>query len=799
MKPDIREIIKSQRLWFDGGTGSMLQSLGLPPGDPPESMLLSSPDLVASVHRAYIDAGCRIICTNTFGVNSAKYENYRELISAAFACVREAAGGRDDVYIAFDAGPTGRLLEPLGDLPFEEAVSIFKDGMRTAEEEGADLILIETMNDSYETKAAVLAAKEATSLPVFVTNVYDESCRLLTGATPEAMAATLEGLGVDALGVNCSLGPDLMLPVVERLAAVSSLPLIACPNAGMPGLENGVTVYDVSPDDFASSVKKLIEAGVTLPGGCCGTTPAHLAAAIKASEGLPFCPPEKKNISLVSSFSTAVEIGREPVMIGERINPTGKPMIKQALRSGDFGYILSEALSQEEAGARVLDVNVGLPGTDEPAAMKRAVLSVQSVTGLPLQLDSASPAALEAGMRIYNGKPMVNSVDGSEEKMKAVFPLIKKYGGLAVALTMDGDGIPATAEGRVEIALRIAERAAEYGIDRRDLIFDPLTLSVSAEPDAAKVTLDAVSKLQKLGFHTLLGVSNVSFGLPDRDRINAAFLTGALSRGLSAAIVNPFSRPVADAFYSWTMLGGYDPGCAGYIAYAAKNPLAAAVSQSAAQTPLDNAPDAKGLAAAVVAGLKQKAAEEAKALPADASPLDVINGEIIPALNEVGRAFEEKRIFLPQLLACAEAATAAFGVLKTRLPEASQEGGNPVILATVRGDIHDIGKNIVKLMLGSYGFRVIDLGKNVPPETVLEAVRRTGCMLVGLSALMTTTVPSMEETVRLLHESVPGVSVMVGGAVLTREYADMIGADDYAKDAMGAVEIAKRYYREDGE
>ncbi len=799
MKRDIREIIKTQRLWFDGGTGSMLQSLGLPPGDPPESMILSRPDLVTSVHRAYIDAGCRIICTNTFGVNSAKYNNYRELISAAFACVREAAAGCDDVYIAFDAGPTGRLLEPLGDLPFEDAISIFKDGMKAAEEEGADLILIETMNDSYETKAAVLAAKEATSLPVFVTNVYDESCRLLTGATPEAMAATLEGLGVDALGVNCSLGPDLMLPVVERLAAVTSLPLIACPNAGMPGLENGVTVYDVAPEDFASSLRKLIEAGVTLPGGCCGTTPVHLAAAIKAAEDLPFVPPEKKNVSLVSSFSTAVEIGQGPVMIGERINPTGKPSVKQALRSGDFGYILSEALSQEEAGAQVLDVNVGLPGTDEAAAMKRTVVSVQSVTGLPLQLDSASPAALEAGMRIYNGKPLVNSVDGSEEKMQAVFPLIKKYGGIAVALTMDGDGIPATSEGRVKIALKIAARAAEYGIEKSELIFDPLTLSVSAEPDAAKVTLEAVSKLHELGFHTLLGVSNVSFGLPDRDRINAAFLTGALSRGLSAAIVNPFSRAVADAFYSWSMLGGYDPGCAGYLAYAAKNPYAAPTQSQTQETAKKTEPETKGLAAAVVAGLKQKAAAEAKAIPEGASPLDVINGEIIPALNEVGRAFEEKKIFLPQLLSCAEAATAAFAVLRARMPETASDGGNPVILATVRGDIHDIGKNIVKLMLESYGFRVIDLGKNVPPEAVLEAVRRTGCMLVGLSALMTTTVPAMEETVRLLHTSVPGVRVMVGGAVLTQEYADMIGADEYAKDAMGAVETAQRYYRKDGE
>ncbi|MBO7376201.1 MAG: homocysteine S-methyltransferase family protein, partial [Clostridia bacterium] len=696
MKKNILDAIKTGRLWFDGGTGSMLQSLGLPPGEAPEAFNLKRPDLVEKVHRAYIEAGCRIITTNTFGVSSEKYSDWKKISRAAVGCVKSAAAGRDDVYIAFDIGPSGRLLEPLGDLAFEDAVKIFADSARAAEKEGADLILIETMNDCYETKAALLAAKENTSLPVFVTNVYDESCRLLTGATPEAMAALLEGMGADAIGVNCSLGPELMLPVVKRLSAASSVPVIASPNAGMPALEEGVTKYDVSPADFAAAMRKLVAEGATVPGGCCGTTPDHLRAAIAACRDIPYVLPERKEIAVASSFSTAVVLGKAPVLIGERINPTGKPRLKQALKSGDESFILSEALAEEEAGAEVLDVNVGLPGTDEAAAMRRTVVSLQTVTGLPLQLDSASPAALEAGMRIYNGKPMVNSVDGSEAKMAAVFPLVKKYGGLTVALTMDDKGIPGTAAGRVEIAERIVRRAAEYGIGTRDLVFDPLTLSVSAEAGAARVTLDTVALLHARGFHTLLGISNVSFGLPERDTVNAAFFSAALEAGLSAAIMNPFSSLMTGALRARMLFESLDPGCKGFVEWAAKKAGEAAKTapvQAPVQTGISGvAEPSAGLRGAICSGLREKSAELAAEIPGDRAPVDVINEEIIPALNLIGQAFEEKRLFLPQLLMSAEAASAAFAVLRERMPAAEADAARPVILATVKGDIHDIGK-----------------------------------------------------------------------------------------------------------
>lgn len=783
---DLRTAIRTKRLYFDGGFGTVIQSMGLEKGAPPEAWNTAHPDRIAAVHRAYIEAGSNIITTNTFGINRDKYENYDELISAAVGCVKTAAQGRDDIYVAFDIGPTGRMLEPLGDLPFEEAVSIFADSVRAAVKCGVDLIIIETMNDAYETKAAVLAAKENSDLPIFVTNVYDRDGKLMTGADPLAMTALLEGMGVDAIGMNCSFGPDVMLGIIDRFTAVSSLPLIANPNAGLPQVKDGRTVYSISPDEFADYMAELAKKGVSILGGCCGTTPEHIRMTVKKTAHIPVRTPLDKGLTLVSSYTHAVSVEDDPILIGERINPTGKPRLKEALRSGELAYLLSEGIRQAEAGVHILDVNVGLPEIDEASVMQSAVSALQAVTDLPLQLDSASAAALERSMRIYNGKPLINSVNGEDESMDSIFPLVKKYGGAVIALTMDKSGIPSSAEGRVAIAERIASRAAEYGIGRKDIIVDPLCLTVSSDQRSAAVTLRAVELLRERGFRTSLGVSNISFGLPARDKINSAFFVSALEKGLSCAIMNPFSAAMMDAYHAFRVLRGHDAACVGYIEYA-----------SAAHAPQNTpTPDQSiTLGHAIKNGLREEAVRVTEELLSHTAPLDIINEHIIPALGEVGRSFEEKRTYLPQLLMSAESASAAFEKLKEKLPKSDgSDAHRAVILATVKGDIHDIGKNIVKVLLESYGFTVYDLGKDVAPEAVCACVGRTGCRLVGLSALMTTTVPSMEETIALLHESYPGVRVVVGGAVLNEEYAEMIHADRYAADAMETVRYAEQFY-----
>ena len=788
MKKDFRLQLHSRRLYFDGGTGTVLQARGLLSGEAPENWNLTHPEEILSLHRAYLDAGCHIIKSNTFGVNSLKYpDTYGALIDAAMALARRAVEGREDAYIAFDVGPLGRLLEPLGTLPFEKAVAVFSDGIRLAEKSGADLILIETMNDSYETKAAVLAAKEVSSLPVVVTNAYDESEKLMTGASPEAMVALLEGLSVDALGANCSFGPDKMLPLAKRLAAASSLPLVMNPNAGLPTVENGRTVFTVSEEDFASSMAALAEVGVTVLGGCCGTTPSYLEKTVEKTKDIPFSAPTKKSATVVASYTHALVLGEEPHLIGERINPTGKPKLKEALRRHDMGYLLEEAVRQEACGVSLLDVNVGLPEIDEPAYMAEAVKEIQAVTDLPLQIDSSDPRAIEQALRLYNGKAMVNSVNGETEKLRAILPLVKKYGGTVVCLTMDENGIPTTAEGRVAIAHKIERVAAEYGLSRKELVFDPLALSVSSDADSARITLEAVRRLHDEGYRTVLGVSNISFGLPKRELVNATFFAQALQNGLSLAIVNPFASGMLDTYYAHLALSGKDVGCKRYIAYAdGRGQPDAAVTPKESMT----------LAYYVVKGMAREAAEEARRQGQSRLPLALIEEEIVPALNEIGRAFEEKKAYLPQLLMSAEAANAAFSVLKELLPKEKATNERAVILATVKGDIHDIGKNIVRVLLESYGFTVYDLGKDVSPDAVCEAVEKTRCRLVGLSALMTTTVPSMEETVRRLKARDGKITVMVGGAVMNAEYASRIGADLYAPDAMGAVRMAEAYYRE---
>lgn len=788
MTKGILSLLKEKRLYFDGGTGTVLQSMGLPAGMSPELWNIEHPELITRLHKDYIENGSNIIKTNTFGINALKFENYEELIRAGINCAKDAAKGHDDVFVAFDMGPCGRMLKPLGDMDFEDAVELFAKNVRIAADCGADAILIETMNDSYETKAAVLAAKENSALPVFVTNVYDESGKLMTGANPLAMIAMLEGLGVDALGMNCSLGPDKMCGILDEFIRHSSLPIIVNPNAGLPVAKDGKTVFTTDAEEFSGYMLKMAQMGASILGGCCGTTPQYIKATVEKTKNLPYSLPEEKNETVVSSYTHGIIIGKRPLLIGERINPTGKKKFKEALKANDINYILGEAVRQEEAGAHILDVNVGLPEIDEAAVLKKATFEIQAVTNLPLQLDSADGDALDGAMRIYNGKPLVNSVNGEKEKLDRILPLVKKYGGTLIALTIDENGIPDTAWGRVAIAEKIVEEAKKYGISQKDIIVDPLVLTVSSDTNNARITLDALKLLKDRGFATSLGVSNISFGLPCREKINSTFFALALENGLDLAIMNPFSREMMDTYYAFNVLNNNDYVCGEYIEYA--NGL----QQSEDNKPLATEPSG-GLKYSVEKGMKNSAIDDAKALLDKEESLDIINNHIIPALNFVGEQFDKKKLFLPQLLMSAEAASAAFEVVKTKMPLADRSTDKKIVLATVKGDIHDIGKNIVKVIMESYGFTVYDLGKDVPPEAVLECALNNNCRLVGLSALMTTTVPAMEETIKLIKEKAPGTKVMVGGAVLNPEYAQMINADFYAKDAMEAVKSAEEFYK----
>lgn len=805
MNRSFLERIGRERLYWDGGTGSLLQAKGLKGGELPERWNLTHPDAVREVALDYYRAGSDIVNSNTFGANRLHYPDPAELravIEAGVRLVREARdqAGRADGLISLDLGPTGRLLKPMGDLDFDEAVDIFGEVVRWGAAAGADLVLIETMNDSLEMKAAVLAAKENCRLPVCATCVFDGKGKLLTGGTPESLVAMLEGLRVDALGVNCGLGPKQMLPIVKRLLAASSLPVIVNPNAGLPRMENGKTVYDLSAADFADAMVEIAALGAHALGGCCGTTPEYIRLEIERTRDMPFVPPVKKRHSVVSSFSQVLEIGARPVVIGERINPTGKKRLQQALRERDFDYIVAQGLSQEESGAQALDVNVGLPGIDEPAMMGELVPRLQSVLALPLQIDSSDPAALERGLRVYNGKPLINSVNGKRECLDAVLPLAAKYGGVLVALPLDEAGIPADAEGRLAIARRIVEEAARYGIPPEDIALDGLAMTISADQTSARATLETLRRARdELGLHTILGVSNISFGLPQRELLNAFFFTMALENGLSLAIVNPGSAAMMAAYRSFLALDGQDGQCAGFIAAygQAQGSLFAA---NAAAVPAQ-APAGKGgsLEDCVRFGMPERAAACARAALAEGrDPLDIANGALIPALDAVGRDFESGALFLPQLLMSADAARAAFAVVQEALRGAPQAVKGAVILATVKGDIHDIGKNIVKVLLENYGYRVIDLGKDVPPETVVEQAIAHDIRLVGLSALMTTTVASMEETIRQLRARKPDAKIVVGGAVMNAACAAEIGADHYAKEAMDTVRYADSVFSVDG-
>ena len=831
--------------YLDGGMGTELQAKGLRPGEIPEDWNIERPDAIAAVHRAYVEAGSQIVYANTFGANRLKYHGkyaLADVIRAAVANARNcrgedasgtgaaAAGRRGEdasgtgvaargFKVALDVGPTGKLLKPAGDLAFEAAYEAFAEQIRLGAEAGADLVVVETMSDLYELKAAVLAAKESCSLPVYATVALGADGKLLTGGSVECVATLLESLGVDAYGFNCGLGPDEMLPYVERLAKVSTKPIIAKPNAGLPKVVDGKTVFLVGPEEFAGHVAKLVAAGASIVGGCCGTTPAHLKG-LASSVSCPSpsrlassvsCPPVRP-ATIVCSGVEAVELRPyEGLVIGERINPTGKKLLKEAFLKGDVAYVLREAVKQVDAGARILDVNCGVPGIDEAATLEATVEAVQSVATCPLQIDTANPAALERALRRVNGKALVNSVNGKRESMDAVFPLVRKYGGTIVALCLDETGIPETAEGRLAIARKILAEGAKWGFAEKDFVFDALTLAVSAQPDAAQVTLETVKRLtEELHVNTVLGVSNVSFGLPNRPALNNAMYALAKRAGLSAAIANPSLIAEGDDPMAVDVLLGRGRNCARWVARAAES--------SGAGTPRVRDVAGAGtprLRDAIRRGLKDDARCAAEAaLAAGRETMAVVQEEIVPALEEVGKGFETGRVYLPQLLMAADAAGEAFAVVKAKLAagrvtstaidgsrqsnsrtversEQSNDSSRPIILATVEGDVHDIGKNIVRALLENYGFEVIDLGRDVPPAKIVEAAKRSGACLVGLSALMTTTVGAMAETVRELKAAGLGCKTVVGGAVVTQDYADSIGADFYAKDAMRAVRIAE--------
>lgn len=771
---------------MDGGMGTLLQQNGLQAGQLPEDWNITHPDILVRIHSDYVKAGSDMVLTNTFGANRLKYASSPYTLEEIIKAAIDNAKASNAQYIGLDIGPTGKLLKPMGDLSFEEAYSVFKEVVELGSRYGADFVHIETMSDTYEIKAAILAAKENCDLPVFATMIFDEKCRLLNGADVKSAICLLDGLKVDALGINCGLGPEQMVPIVEEIVGYTSLPIVVKPNAGLPIQDGDQVRYDVTPDKFAQAMDKLIDLGVSIVGGCCGTTPEHIRQLTKAHQDRKLKLRQPKELTWISSYGQCVELGQKPIIIGERINPTGKKRFKQALVEGDIDYILKEAISQEEAGAHVLDVNVGLPDIDEVKMMEEVLYRIQSVCSLPLQIDTVNVEALDKAMRLYNGKPMVNSVNGKQESMDAIFPLIQKYGGVVVGLTLDEEGIPDTAQGRLKIASKIVEEAAKYGIQKNDIVIDVLAMTVSSDPQSALVTLEALKLVKEhLGVKTVLGVSNISFGLPNRPMINSYFYAMAMQNGLSAGIINPLSGPMMDAYRSYLALSNEDPGFSSYIqSYSGQK------EQTVAKTSQIT------LKEAVIKGLTEQSKEQTGLLLREKDSLEIIDTELIPALNVVGDGYEKGTLFLPQLLMSADAAKASFEVIKNKILEQgqSQTKKDKIILATVKGDIHDIGKNIVKVLLENYGFEVVDLGKDVDPQIIVDKAIEIDCKLVGLSALMTTTVVNMEKTIELLHQCKPDTKIMVGGAVLNQEYADKIQADFYGKDAMASVRYAKELF-----
>ena len=807
----ITDLLKKGVAFLDGAMGTQLQLKGLQPGEVPELWNLTRPRDVQDIHASYFAAGSDIVYSNTFGASPAKYHGdapLKDVIAAAIANAKAAAPAGK--FVALDVGPTGRLLKPAGDFEFDAAYDSFAEQIRLGTEAGADLITIETINDTYELKAALLAAKENSNLPVIATVSLSEDGKLLTGGDVDCVAALFDALKPDACGFNCGLGPDKLLPFVKRLAERVSIPIVVKANAGMPRVVDGKTHFDVGPEAFAKDIASCVEAGASIVGGCCGTTPDHIRAVTNLLASKSTQTPKHPNTqtpvpTVISSYSRCVELPLDDsLIIGERINPTGKKKLKEAYKSGDTGYILREAIAQADAGAHILDVNAGVPGIDEPSVLRATVEAIQSVTDVPLQIDTSDPKALEAALRHYNGKAMINSVNAKQAVMDSVFPLVAKYGGVIVALTLDEAGIPATAEGRVAPAKRMIDEGAKYGLSKDDFVVDVLCLAVSADANSANVILESLRRVRyELGLRTVLGVSNISFGLPARPLLNATFYTLALEAGLTSAIVNPLSVEMMTAYKSWRALTGRDTSCNDWISSVAEGKVGGSATpavpsvQSDSQASRQSVNSLSPLTAAIVHGLKQDAAMIAGGLLSSGkAPVEVIDGEIVPALEIVGKGFETGKVFLPQLLMAAEAASSAFEVIRDVLAKSGTktELKGPIVIATVKGDIHDIGKNIVRALLENYGFRVIDLGRDVPPETIVETALRENCKLVGLSALMTTTVPFMEETIKQLNEADPSIKTFVGGAVLTAEYAEQIHATWYAKDAMASVRIAEEFF-----
>ena len=780
------EIPQNKFLILDGAMGTVLQQRGLSPQGRPELLNLTEPELLDSVYKEYIAAGSQVIYANTFGANGLKLaktgHSVEEVVGAAIAVAKRAAAGTGTL-VALDVGPLGELLEPMGTLSFERAYDLFREMAEAGAKAGADLIVVETMTDLYEAKAALLAAKEAAHLPVFVTMSFDAGGRTFTGCTVASMARTLEGLGADAIGLNCSLGPDLLAPLLKELCENTRLPVIAKPNAGLPDPVDGH--YDMGPEDFAQALLTCVEAGISIVGGCCGTSPEYIRRLTAVLEGKKPVSRHYNNTGLVCTPVTPIRLNGVRV-IGERINPTGKKRFQQALLENDLDYILDVGVQQEDAGADILDVNVGFPGVNEVVMLSRVVKKLQSAIAVPLQLDSSNPDALEAGLRVYNGKAAVNSVNGEPEVLERVLPIVKKYGASVVGLTLDKNGIPKTAEERVAIARRILQAALDHGIPREDVWIDCLTLTVSAQQEQAAETLKAVRTIrEELGLQVVLGVSNISFGLPNRKLITQNFLIQAMHAGLTLPIINPNQTEMMDAVAAYRVLSGEDRECRAYVArFAAESPAVQAAPKA----------DALTLGDAVIRGLKADAGKlAAKALETE-DELSLVENHLIPALDKVGEDYDKGTAFLPQLLSAAQAAQAVFEVIRSSI---AAKGGVPVkkgklIVATVQGDIHDIGKNIVKTVLGNYGYEVLDLGRDVPPETILRTVQEQGVRLVGLSALMTTTLPAMEKTIRLLHTMEEPPVIFVGGAVVTPEYAKQMNADYYAKDAHQSVEITRK-------
>lgn len=789
---NIREFIKDNILVFDGAMGTMLQQKGLKIGENPELFGFENPEKLMDIHKAYLEAGSNVVTTNTFGANELKLDklgfSVEQIVDNAISVARDAIEKVDKSkprYVALDLGPIGEMLEPMGTLSFDRAYEIFKRQVIQGEKSGADLIIIETMMDLYEAKAAVLAAKENSSLPVFCTMTFDENGRSFTGCMPESMVATIEGLGVDAIGVNCSLGPKQLLPIVEKIASISKVPVIVQANAGLPNMVDGQAIYDVDAKEFFEGVKKFVKIGATIIGGCCGTDPSFIKEISDNISILKKADITKIDMCVVCSPSKIVEI-KAPTVIGERLNPTGREPLKQALKSENLEYIINLALEQIDGGAEILNVNVGLPGIDEKKMMPKVLKEIQGIIDTPLQVDSSNIEALEQGLRYYNGRTIVNSVNGKEESLESILPLVKKYGACVVGLTLDENGIPETAEGRFEIAKKIVDRAASYGISKSDIFIDCLSLTVSAQQDEAMATLECIKMVkEQLGVKTILGVSNISFGLPNRNALNNTFLTLALGYGLDLPIINPNDESMMEAINSFKVIKNIDKGCRGYIEKYSGHKKEK-IKKVSTETNLS-------LEQIVARGLKDEVAQETIKLLDTYDENHILDKILIPALDEVGKRYDGGDVFLPQLIQSAETVKVSLNTIKEYLAATTNNevSKGKIIVATVKGDIHDIGKNIVKIMLENYGYEVVDLGKDVPIEEVVHQAKQREIKLIGLSALMTTTVASMKETIEAIRNEGIDAKVFVGGAVLTEEYAQNIGADYYSKDAKSAVEIAK--------